>query len=272
MTRLALGGASYGYLYLRSLEDSLRALSQAGFTSIELTPVPPHLYTPGYGLFERRRLRQLFRALGTRCVSVNPSFTDLNLISTNTEIRDLTLRQLMANMELAHDLESPVLVVIPGRRNALIPTPDAEAVAVLEGQLERLLARAAPLGVRVALENSPYGFMQTSADLAALVERLDDAQLGIAFDCANAFMNEDPAAGVERIGRHLFIAHISDTWRHRWAHTSVGRGEVDFGRYADALRGLRFTGVTIYELVDGEDPDPRLAQDLDRLGRWGWTP
>ena len=43
MTRLALGGASYGYLYLRSLEDSLRALSQAGFTSIELTPVPPHL-------------------------------------------------------------------------------------------------------------------------------------------------------------------------------------------------------------------------------------
>jgi hypothetical protein len=48
---------------------------------------------------------------------------------------------------------------------------------------------------------------------------------------------------------------------------------VDFAGFAAALAAnSAFTGPTVYELVDGEDPGPRLAADLDALARAGWTP
>jgi sugar phosphate isomerase/epimerase len=65
---------------------------------------------------------------------------------------------------------------------------------------------------------------------------------------------------------------VSDTWASRWAHTSIGRGEVDFAAFTAALRDAGFTGTTVYELVDGEDPEPRLAADLSALRAAGWSP
>lgn len=268
---LQLAAANYGYLYRTTLEDSLRSIAEHGFSSFELTPVPPHLYTPTFGPFERRQLQRLLRDLELRCTSVNPSFTDLNLISCNTEFRELTSRQLVQNMQLAHDLEAPILVVIPGRRNALIPTPDEDAVAVLKEQLAGLLEHAERLGVVVSLENAPYGFMQTAAEALEIVRQVAHPMLKLTYDAANAFMNEDPAAGVAVVKDHLALAHISDTCKRRWAHTSIGQGEVDFAAFAEALRGIGYAGRTVYELVDGDDPGPRWAADFEQLSAYGWT-
>ena len=76
--------------------------------------------------------------------------------------------------------------------------------------------------------------------------------------------------GVARLGEYLGLAHVSDTWRARWAHTSLGRGEVDFASFAAALAAAGFAGPTVYELVDGEDPAPRLAADFAALSKAGW--
>lgn len=89
---------------------------------------------------------------------------------------------------------------------------------------------------------------------------------------ANALAIEDPADGVRRIGPRLALAHVSDTWRDTWAHTSAGRGEVDFPAFAVALTDIGFGGPTVYELVDGEDPEPRLPADLAALASAGWAP
>ena len=77
---------------------------------------------------------------------------------------------------------------------------------------------------------------------------------------------------LDRIGPRLALAHISDTWRDTWAHTSAGRGEVNFPAFAAALTEIGFGGPTVYELVDGEDPEPRLAADLAALAAAGWAP
>jgi sugar phosphate isomerase/epimerase len=65
---------------------------------------------------------------------------------------------------------------------------------------------------------------------------------------------------------------VSDAWRGKWAHTSPGRGEVDFAGFAKALSQIGFAGPTVYELVDGDDPEPRLPADLATLAAAGWTP
>jgi sugar phosphate isomerase/epimerase len=270
---LPLAGCTFGWLHQAPLVDALRELSAHGVRQIELTTAPPHLFTRHFGRYERKDLARLLGRLDLTVVSVNPSFSDINLISTNPEIRQVSERQLAAEIELAADLGASYLVVIPGRRHALAPAPDAAARAVLNEGLGRLLHRATELGVTIALENSPYGYLGSSADLLGIVKAWDNPRLRVAYDVANALAQEDPASGVARLGEYLALAHVSDAWRTRWAHTSVGRGEVDFAAFAAALAAnTAFTGPTVYELVDGEDPAPRLAADLDALASAGWAP
>jgi sugar phosphate isomerase/epimerase len=271
VTQLDLAGCTFGWLHRAPLADALRSLSQHGVRSIELTTAPPHLFTRHFGRYERHELSRLLRGLGLEVVSVNPSFADINLISTNPEIREVSERQLAAELELAADLGARLVVVIPGRRHLLAPAPDAAARRVLDEGLSRLVARASELGITIALENSPYGYLGTSGDLLEIVRQWDTPSLRITYDVANALAQENPAEGVARLGPYLALAHISDTWRGRWAHTSVGRGEVDFAAFAAALAKAGFAGPTVYELVDGEDPAPRLPADLAALESAGWS-
>jgi sugar phosphate isomerase/epimerase len=267
---LPLSGCTFGWLHRAPLVDALRSLAAHGVRSIELTTAPPHLFTRHFGSYERKDLGRLLSSLGLAVVSVNPSYGDINLVSTNPEIREISERQVAAEIELASDLGARHVVVIPGRRHALAPAPDDTALGVLNDGLERLLDRSAALGVTIALENSPYGYLGSSADLLNLVRAWDRPGLRVAYDVANALAQEDPAEGVARLGRHLALAHVSDTWRNRWAHTSVGRGEVDFVGFNAALAASGFAGPTVYELVDGEDPAPRLPADLAALEKAGW--
>lgn len=239
--------------------------------AVELTTTPPHVFTSAFGRYERLELLRLLRRLGVSVVSVNPTFADLNLVSTNPEIREVSERQLAAEIELAADLEAPYVVVVPGRRHPLAPAPDDAAEEVLCAGLARLADRAAAAGVVLALENSPYGYLGRAADLVRIVSRLGSAHIRITYDVANALAQEDPAEGVRTVAALLVLAHISDTWRTRWAHTSVGRGEVDFPGFAEALHLAGFAGPTVYELADGADPEPRLPADLAALSAAGWS-
>jgi sugar phosphate isomerase/epimerase len=327
---LPLAGSTFGYLQHRSLSEALDDLAAHGMTQIELTPMPPHLHPPALGAYDRRALRRRLDRLGLRCLSVNPGFVDINLISTNPDFRELSLRQIEAGIELAHDLEARFHVVVPGRRHALSPAPAQDARAVLLDGLERLLRTAEPAGVVLALENSPYGFLGRADDLVGISDELvgipergvgkshdlvgnsnqlvggeDDTvgtpdepvgrpdepvgrpdepvgtpgdpggsragpPLRLCYDVANALAQEDPAAGVRRIGPRLGLAHVSDTPRTPWRHTSPGRGEVDCAAFATALSEIGYAEATVYELVDDEDPGARLAEDLAALRAHGF--
>ncbi|MDX6340018.1 MAG: hypothetical protein QOH87_156, partial [Trebonia sp.] len=147
MSGLPLAGCTFGWLNRAPLADALRALSQHGLRAIELTTAPPHLFTRHFDRYERLELARLLRRLGLQVVSVNPTFVDINLISTNPELREVSVRQLIAEIELAADLSAPYAVAVPGRRHQLAPVPGDAARAVLDDALARLTARAAELGV-----------------------------------------------------------------------------------------------------------------------------
>jgi sugar phosphate isomerase/epimerase len=268
---LPLAGSTFGYLHHRSLSEALDDLAAHGFSEIELTLSPPHLHPPALGAYDRRALARRLAGARLRCLSVNPSFGDLNIISTNPEFRELSLRQIERGIELASELEAPFHVVVPGRRHALAPAPAADARAVLLDGLERLLRAAERGGVVLALENSPYGFLGKADDLVGISNEIGDPRLRLCYDVANALPQEDPADGVRRIGSRLGLAHVSDTPAAPWRHTSPGRGEVDFGGFAGALAEIGYAEATVYELVDEEDPGPRLADDLAALRTHGWA-
>ena len=267
---LRVAMSTFGYLYSRGLEESLRSIADAGFRLVEIAPSPPHLFAPDLDRAQRRRLGRLLSEVGLECCSLNPP--DLNLISPNPDLRETARRHYEAAIDLASDLGAPVVVVIAGRQSPLIPMPASRAEELASTQLAALAESAAQRGVKLAVETVPFGFNETAGEVAALVGRLGSDAIGVALDVANLYGREDLAGAVAEAGSLLLIAHLSDTWRDRWAHTSIGRGEVDFPEFLDALRAAGFRGSCVYELVDGEDPDPRLRGDLETLSSWGLAP
>jgi sugar phosphate isomerase/epimerase len=267
---LHLSGCTYTWLHHDPLEVAIEQLAAHGFSTFELTTASPHLFTRHFGHFERRQLARRCRSLGVQPISVNPGYVDLNVVSTNPEIQRTSVNQLLSEIELAHDLEASFVVLIPGRTHQLSPAPADSLETLLEDVLHELVAKAADLGVMLTLENSPYGFFGTSPQQLALVDRIDSPHLGMTYDVANALALEDPVEALTRIAHRLSLVHVSDTWRDRWAHTSIGRGEVDFAAFAEGLESIGYAGTTVYELVDGEPPGPRFASDIELLEEAGW--
>lgn len=271
MTGLPLGGTTYTWLHQEPLEAALEGLADVGFSVAELTTAAPHLQSSTFGAYERSALRTRAQRLGIRFSSVNPGFLDINMLSTNNEFRDLSVRMVTAELELAADLEAPIVVLIPGRRHALSPAPVEACRWWLDKALTLLVDRAERLGVTIGLETSPYGYLGSGAELLEIADSFDNPHLGVIYDAANVLLTEDPADGVRAVASRLVLAHVSDAWKHKWAHTSIGRGEVDFGAFARALLDIGYQGPTIYELVDGEPALPRLHADIAALERRGWS-
>jgi sugar phosphate isomerase/epimerase len=266
---LRIGATTLGYLHQRAtLGESLESLARAGYGLVDVSPTPPHLYLPGTGRYERRQLKRLLERLGLQCVSVSP--TELNLVSTNLAYAEMSRHQLELSLELAHDLEAEAVVFAPGRLFVLNPAPVEDACAALIGQLELLVPAAERLGVVLAVEAVPFGFMQTGREVAAVVDLVGSPWLGAAYDAANTLATEPPDVGLAALGARLRVMHVSGAWRDRWAHASVRGSDVDLAACAAALRAIGFSGPTVYELVDGADPEERLRADLPLFTECGW--
>jgi sugar phosphate isomerase/epimerase len=268
---MPLGATTWGFIYHRNLEGALNEIADAGYRMVEIGGSPPHLDLSEVTSESGRRIKRELDRRDLRCLAINP--IEMNPISPNAEISEIATRQYRSALELATELEASHVVMITGRRSPFIPMADVNARNSLRAQLERLLPMAERLGVRLNLEPVPLGFLQTATEVAAFTDEFGLNDVGIALDCANLlFAGADPAAEARAIPGRIALVHISDTWRQRFAHTQVGRGEIDFAGFAEALVQSSYAGPAIYELVDGEDPSPRLRADWLLLSEWGWCP
>ena len=266
---MALAVSTAGHWHFASLEETLRILSEKSVTAIEFFPYPPHLDPASFGSFERNRIRRLMETLGLRCASVN--FTmELNLLALHAGLHRLAMDEFKRAMDIGADLGAPCLVLPVGRRHTLMPAPLEATLDYLCDEVAELVEHGRRAGIKVALETLPFEPLATGASVVSIVERIGDDNLGVCYDCTNTLAFEDPAEGVRAVGDKLLLAHVSDSWRDRWAHTSVGRGEIDFAAFARALAEINYTGDVVYELMDGEDPTPRLADDLAKLRQAGF--
>jgi sugar phosphate isomerase/epimerase len=107
--------------------------------------------------------------------------------------------------------------------------------------------------------------------VAEVVAPFDGRWVGTAYDVANTLAFEPHEEGLREVGDRLRVVHVSGSWRGRWAHTSVRDGDIDFAAVARTLGETGFAGPTVYELTDGDDPEPRLRADLPLLREWGWS-
>ncbi len=188
-----------------------------------------------------------------------------NLASLDREERARAVDNTLRTLELASELEATAVVLHLGWVESLkdkIVTPEAaEARALTPAlgahlerrarqaarhldaasfSLERLAQRAAPLGLRLGLENRYHAFQIPSLpELALLLERFAGAPVGLWYDCGHAWVQElaglAPAAEwLSFFGHTLVGCHLHDV-KGADDHQAPGAGDIGWPALTKAL-------------------------------------
>lgn len=262
---------TFGFLYRASLDEAFGEIADAGYSRVELAVGPPHFESFPVDAGERSRIKRQLERHGLTCVSTNP--LELNPVTANPDLFEAARSQYQGALELSADLGAEAVVMVAGRRSPLVPMSRVDANALLVKMIEELQPIADRLAVTLTVEAVPYGFIETGAQVLAFAEEAGLEDVKVTIDCANVlFAGADPAEDLRAAASAVAVVHISDTWRSQWAHTEIGVGDVDFDSFAAAVDEIGFSGPTVYELADLDDPAPRLRASVDRLTSLGWAP
>jgi sugar phosphate isomerase/epimerase len=192
-------------------------------------------------------------------------------------MRAYTLDRYREAIDLAADWGCPHVVAIPGPVNSLINPPHAWMRNWFIEGVQDLVRHAEGSGVSILLENVPFTFLPTAADMKATAEAIGPG-VGVNFDiCNSAYIREDVPAALRLLGPLVKNVHISDSGPAEFKHERLGTGIVEPGPAAAALRDIGYAGATVLEIITdalqpGADPDGDIRASHAILAGHGWAP
>ncbi len=239
-----------------SLEETLDAVRAHGLGCVQfnmtcagLPPMPEEI-TPE--LAERIRGEMDKRNLTMAAVSGT-----FNMIHPDAEKRRDGLRRLGVLASACGRLGTPVITLCTGTRDPLDmwrhhPDNDTpEAWRDLLACVERALEVAEEHGVTLAFEPEVNNVVDSAEKSRRLLDEIRSSRLKVVMDAANIFRESElPLAdeildkAFELLGEDIVIAHAKDV-KSTGEVVAAGRGELDYDRYLENLRGVGFEGPLI---------------------------
>ena len=251
------------------LADALGVVRAAGLTTVEVWAEGVHLDPRSDG-YQPAQVRRAL-AGGLEVLSVHLPFHAASE-GTPADVRTddwvqlctETLRravELGARTVVAH----PVIHLDSGE-------PEQHGVRRLSTALQRIAANAAPLGLRLAVENMHGLHGPTLHSVTEILAVLGDTipTAGLCLDVGHAIFNgyTGPRLGAEvyAAGGHLLSTHVHDSDRvGADPHLIPGDGIADWRAFFSALTG--YLGPFILEVDGGADPLERLTTARTRFMR-----
>ena len=267
---LIVGASTYCYLFDNTLEATLERIAAMGFKQVEIMACPPHIWVRDLDGKARKALRQKIESYGLQVFSTQPGlWPELCLASTNPGIRGEAVRQMRENIQLLHDLGGKVLGTMPGTMMGKVAPSKEQALDLARESIRACVEEAERLGITIAIENVPRGFVETGDDVVHFIEEIGSPALGATIDVGNANVVEPPIVALERAKEHLALVHLVDN-DGRFDKLPVGRGTIDFGAIANKLREIGYTGPSMLEIVMPECSDEDFRESKAALEKLGW--
>lgn len=275
MSELKVAVSTFPYLYSHSGLAAMQHLADMGYRAFEMMIFPPHCWPAELGAAERKATKAWLDGEGMRITSFCYPLLDNNPNSVDRLMRRYTLDRYREAIDLAAEWGCPYVVAIPGPVNSLI-NPPAEWMRewFVEGMKE-LVAHAGGTGVTILLENVPFTFLPTAADMKQAAEDIDPS-VGVNFDiCNSAYIREDVPSAIRLLGPLVRNVHISDSGYGEFKHDRLGTGIVEPAPAAAALREIGYDGMTVLEIIADavdprNDPDGDIQKSHAILAGSGW--
>ena len=255
----ANGRLNYAYvsngLTGHRLEDAVRLLSDCGYDGVALTLDHVHFDPDAPGMRSRAAsLRRLLDELKLTCVVETGARFALDARRKHhptllSEGRERRVRQLMRAIDVAVELEAPVVSLWSGS----VPTgmePGTAWDRLLEG-VARVVGHAERREVRLGFEPEPGMFVERLVDYETLDRRLGHPEaLGLTLDLGHCVCLEPEPVEVcvKRGADRLVHVHVEDMVRGVHEHLMFGDGELDTAAALNALVEIGYEGLVAVEL------------------------
>jgi fructoselysine 3-epimerase len=263
-----LYSSGFAWVPCRSMEDTIDTVARLGYDGIEIAACAPHAF-PAYVDEERRRtIRKRSEEAGLEiagicsCPGGGPGF---NPASPDQEERAAHVAYVTECLQLAHDLEAPLLVWIGGWTR--YRQSHRAAFELATDSLRRCLDVAQPLGVRVAVEATSEiaDLLENVGDTLRLLDEAnaDPAWAGALVDTLPVFFEgDDPCAQFVEAGDRLMHVHLQDL------EADPAGTHNDFRSCLDELTALGYDGWLTIEAGYAKrvtDPDGQARRALSHI-------
>lgn len=252
-----------------SIDETLGYVAALGYAGLELAPYTLAPVATALSRQQRLAVRASARAHGVALVGLHwllAAPPGLHLTHPDAGVRAHTIRHMEGLIELAADLEAPLLVLgSPRQRSALPPYTPAQATEILGDGLRRLAGRAERAGVTLCLEPLPAAetdVVTTLEEAIAVVEAVGSAAVRLILDVKSMCAEGKPLADLITRGAP-YTAHVHANDANRGG---PGSGAVDFGPILAQLAAVGYDGwvsVEVFDMASGAQAIAR--QSLEYL-------
>lgn len=243
--KISACSANYGHADLFTVIDRLAAL---GYDGVEIT-VMYHAVPQETSARRRAEILRRVRDAGLSVSALHFIFpAGLQMTAEAASDRQKVVDHVGSVIELAHDLESRIVVVGGGGMRSTPPGMDksvaVERVLDVFRGIGRRAERAGVTACFEALNRFETNIGRSFAECCGYLDRIGSPAVRLAGDTFHMNMEETsmPAA-IEAAGASLAHLHLPDS--HRLA---PGDGHIDFPPILAALRKIGFDGYLSFEL------------------------
>jgi len=246
-----------------------RAL-QAGLHGFEVIAGQSH-YDPEEFKVYRENITRIKEELQPS-FTVHTPITDINLGSINRRIRDASLADVQAALELAREIgaaavavhASPGILAMPGGRwsqETASPHLRAELVHQEEFMIKSLrqLADLAP-DILICLENLvfPHELYRSPDEMRELLRKVDRSNVRLTLDVGHAVVaGHNPQDFVHQLYDDIYHVHLHDNHGTVDEHLPLGRGIIDYMGVIHALKEAGYQGAITMEFYVDSPEDYR---------------
>lgn len=265
-SRIAVMNIHYQY---HPFAKFLDAMERHGISNVDLWAGYPHFLVPDATYREAAELRRELdrRSLNPICFTPKQGGYPLNIAAEDPIIRQRSLDYLLKCVEIAAELGTPMLQLLPGW-GYYGKSPEEARGRACEG-LRRVAERAGSLGITAILEHLQIiesNLALTRGDLAAMLREADTPHLKAVVDtCHMAVAGETLTEYFGELGDKLVHVHLNDS-----DQLPLGEGKLPIGGYIQELEQLGYDGYVSLEICSRLhyiDPDAALAVSLGTLDR-----
>ena len=253
-----------------SIEHAAEQAAKYGYKALEVRLYNGDIIPADLSQSERSSIRRIVADTGVSIIGFGAStrfaFPDAAERQTNVD-------QLIQYIELAHDLEVPLVRTFGSPGQITISMEDAINYAA--EALNKVAPTAEKLGVTVALET--HDAFCKGVDVAAALAQVPSNSIGAIWDVHHPFrMGEDIETTWRVLGPRIKHVHIKDGIRRAddsWQLVLLGKGEVPCRAVVELLHREGYNGYIAAEWEkkwhpEIEEPEIAMPQHAETLRAW----
>ena len=247
-----------------SFPETLQVCREAGYEAIELLFEEGGDPDIGMSADEIRAVGRACREAGVEIASLLAWYKERgNLISPDPRERARRERETVRALEIAEILGVEVILLHPGR----LTPQDRYQVAFdrLVGTLKELAVEAGRRGVVIGLENVWNQFLQSPAEMRALLDEVGSPWVRSYFDVANMRSTGYPEVWIRELGGRIVRVHFKDFSGASFRYVPFGEGEIDWPAVMRELRAIGYDGYVIHELGGDRGRQIELARRMREI-------